>query len=97
MYLLIKLNKRILVLNGVEFEIDKQLAKQLVTKNIKTVYDFSDFAKVIQLGVVMEIKLDDFTEYPREVKAQVLQGILLDQMFARLIETTNEIQEMKGE
>ena len=47
MYLLIKLNKRILVLNGEEFEIDKQLAKQLVTKNIKTVDDFSDFAKVI--------------------------------------------------
>lgn len=43
----------------------------------------------------MEIKLDDFTEYPREVKTQVLQGILLNQMFARLLETTNEIQEMK--
>lgn len=47
MYLLIKRNKRILVLNNIEFEIDKQLAKQLVTQNIKTVYDFSDFAKVI--------------------------------------------------
>lgn len=47
MHLLIKLNKRILVLNGVEFEIDKALAKQLVHKNIKTVYDFSDFAKVV--------------------------------------------------
>ena len=46
MYLLIKKNKRILVLNGVEFEIDKALAKQLVTKNIKTKYDLSDFAKV---------------------------------------------------
>ena len=47
MHLLIKFNKRILVLNSVEFEIDKALAKQLVHKNIKTVYDFSDFAKVI--------------------------------------------------
>ena len=46
MHLLIKLNKRILVLNGVEFEIDKALAKQLVHKNIKTKYDLSDFAKV---------------------------------------------------
>lgn len=45
----------------------------------------------------MEIKLDSIQEYPREVKVQVLQGILIDQMFARLIETTNEIQEMKGE
>ena len=43
----------------------------------------------------MEIKLDSIQEYPREVKAQVLQGILLDQMFARLLETTSEIQEMK--
>ena len=42
----------------------------------------------------MEIKLDDFKEYPREVKTQVLQGILLDQMFARLLQTTNEMKEM---
>ena len=47
MHLLIKFNKRILVLNGVEFEIDKALAKQLVTKNIKTVYDLRDFSEVI--------------------------------------------------
>lgn len=46
MHLLIKKDKRILVLNGIEFEIDKALAKQLVTKNIKTKYDLSDFAKV---------------------------------------------------
>lgn len=43
----------------------------------------------------MEIKLDDFTEYSKEVKAQVLQGILLDQMFAKLIKTTQEIKERK--
>ena len=43
----------------------------------------------------MEIKLDSIREYPREVKAQVLQGILLDQMFAKLIKTTQEIKERK--
>lgn len=43
----------------------------------------------------MEIKLNNFTEYPREVKAQVLQGILLNQMFAKLIKTTQEINERK--
>ena len=43
----------------------------------------------------MEIKLDSIQEYPREVKAQVLQGILLDQMFANLIKTTQEINERK--
>lgn len=43
----------------------------------------------------MEIKLDSIQEYPREVKAQVLQGILLDQMFAKLIKTTQEINERK--
>ena len=43
----------------------------------------------------MEIKLDSIQEYPKEVKAQVLQGILLDQMFAKLIKTTQEIQERK--
>lgn len=43
----------------------------------------------------MEIKLDSIQEYPREVKAQVLQGILLDQMFAKLIKTTQEIKERK--
>lgn len=47
MHLIIKLNKRILVLEGVEFEIDKELAKLLVKKNITTKYDLSDFAKVI--------------------------------------------------
>lgn len=43
----------------------------------------------------MEIKLDSIQEYPREVKAQVLQGILLNQMFAKLIKTTQEIKERK--
>ena len=43
----------------------------------------------------MEIKLDSIQEYPKEVKAQVLQGILLDQMFAKLIKTTQEIRERK--
>jgi hypothetical protein len=43
----------------------------------------------------MEIKLDSIQEYPKEVKAQVLQGILLDQMFAKLIKTTQEIKERK--
>jgi hypothetical protein len=43
----------------------------------------------------MEIKLDSIQEYPKEVKAQVLQGILLDQMFAKLIKTTQEINERK--
>ena len=43
----------------------------------------------------MEIKLDSIQEYPKEVKAQVLQGILLDQMFANLIKTTQEINERK--
>jgi hypothetical protein len=47
MHLLIKLNKRILVLNGVEFEIDKTLAKQLVSKNVTVVYDLRDFSEVI--------------------------------------------------
>lgn len=43
----------------------------------------------------MEIKLDSIQEYPKEVKAQVLQGILLDQVFTRLIKTTQEIRERK--
>ena len=43
----------------------------------------------------MEIKLDSIQEYPREVKAQVLQGILLNQMFSKLIKTTQEIKERK--
>lgn len=43
----------------------------------------------------MKIKLDSIQEYPKEVKAQVLQGILLDQMFAKLIKTTQEIKERK--
>lgn len=43
----------------------------------------------------MEIKLDSIQEYPKEVKAQVLQGILIDQMFAKLIKTTQEIKERK--
>lgn len=43
----------------------------------------------------MEIKLDSIQEYPKEIKAQVLQGILLDQMFAKLIKTTQEINERK--
>jgi len=43
----------------------------------------------------MEIKLDSIQEYPKEVKAQVLQGILLDQMFAKLIKTAQEIKERK--
>lgn len=46
MHLLIKFNKRILVLNGVEFEIDKALAKQLVTKNVTVIYDLRDFSEV---------------------------------------------------
>lgn len=47
MHLLIKLNKRILVLNGIEFEIDKTFANYLVKKNITVKFDLSDFAKVI--------------------------------------------------
>ena len=43
----------------------------------------------------MKIKLDSIQEYPKEVKAQVLQGILLDQMFEKLIKTTQEIKERK--
>lgn len=47
MHLLIKFNKRILVLNGVEFEIDKALAKQLVNKNVTVIYDLRAFSEVI--------------------------------------------------
>ena len=46
MHLLIKLNKRILVLNGVEFEIDKALTKQLVNKNVTVIYDLRAFSEV---------------------------------------------------
>ena len=45
----------------------------------------------------MEIKIDNFDDYSRKVSPQVLQAMLLDQMFARLLKTTSEIQEMKGE
>lgn len=45
----------------------------------------------------MEINLNNFEDYSKNVSPQVMQAILLDQMFARLLQTTNEMQEKKGE
>lgn len=45
----------------------------------------------------MEINLDNFEDYSKRVSPQVLQAMLLDQMFARLLQTTNEVKEKKGE
>ena len=42
----------------------------------------------------MKIDLDKFDDYSRNVSPQVLQAMLLDQMFARLLQTTNEMKEM---